>query len=417
MIKLFLQNFKKLPESNKAMVYLMWIYAVWALIAFTFVNIYVFKIHNSFKDIILYNINFFTFWFIWFSILWFLMNIYNKNIKNMYYISYFLFTLSFICLFIFNWNLIWAYIFWSLYWLWNWSFRCAVHTQELKNIKDENRDFYSSSISAWRNILQIITPLLISLIFYVTSIIKIDWYLILFILLPILYLSSFLVINKIESYTPKKITLSDLKNFFDFKKYKYWHLYFLLWWWFIRSLEMVLIPIISIVMLKTEINIWLFQWIITIISTYVVIKLSFKRNEHTRLKYFFIICFLLFISNVAMWIYFNLTIFVFFSLAAIFLNPIFRVSEHVYDLELMDYIKIWEHDFFPAMLLREFVIWIWRISALLLLYILLELTKINTNDILRSGQLIKWLFLILLPFTILLWEKYEKEIKKDFTTK
>jgi len=390
------------------MVYLMWIYAVWSIIAFVFVNIYVFKIHNSFKDIIFYNINFFTFWLIWFSFIWWIMSLMNKNIKNMYYIWYIFFTLSFISLLIFDWNLLWAYLFWSLYWLWNWSFRCAVHTQELKNIKDENRDFYSSSISAWRNILQIITPLIISFIFYLWNIFNFDWYFVLFLILPFLYLSSFFIINNIDSYTPNKITLSDLKNFFCLKKYKYWHLYFLFWWGIIRSFELVLIPIISIVLLKNEINIWLFQWILTLISTYVVINLSFKRNIHTRLKYYFIICFLLFLTNFVFWIIFSLTFYILFSLANIFLSPIFRVSEHVYDLALMDSIKTKTSDFFPAMIFREVVLWIWRVLALIILYVLLYFTQINTNEILQSWLLIRWLFLIILPFTILLWEKYEK---------
>ncbi len=410
MIKLFLLNFKKLPESNKSMVYLMWIYSVWALIAMTFVNIYVFKINNSFKDIIFYNINFFTFNFVWFSFIWWIMSLLWKNIKNMYYIWYSFFTLSFICLLIFNWNLFWAYVFWSLYGLWNWSFRCAVHTQELKNIEDKNRDFYSSSITVWRNILQIITPLIVSLIFYLSTFSNFNWYLILFLFLPLIYISSFFFINNIDSYIPKKITLSDLKNFFNFKRYKYWHLYFLLGWWFIRSFELVLIPIISIVILKTEINIWLFQWILTILSTYLVMDLSFKRNKKTRLKYFFIICIFIFIINVFFWIFFNLTIFIIFSLTTIFTSPIFRVSEHVYDLELMDSIKTWDHDFFPAMIFREAVLWIWRVLALFILYLLLYYTLIDTDNILRSWLLIRWFFLILLPFSILLWEKYEKNI-------
>ncbi len=408
MIKLFLQNFRKLPESNKAMVYLMWIYSVWALIAYTFINIYVFKIHNSFKDIIIYNILLFTSNFFWFSIIWWIMSILKKNIKNLFYIAYLFFILSFLSLFIFKQNAI--YIFWILYWLWNGSFRCAVHTQELKNIEDINRDFYSSSISAWRNILQIITPLLISLIFYITNILNFDWYLILFLTLPALYLSSFFIIKKIDSYTPKKITLLDFKNFFNFKKYKFWHLYFLVWWWLIRSLEMVLIPIISIVLLKNEINIGLFQWILTILSTYVVINLSSKRNKNTRLKYFFIISILIFISNITLWLYFSLSIFVFFSLATILLSPIFRVSEHVYDLELMDYIKTDDNDFYPAMIMRDFVTWIWRILALIILYILLESSTIDTINILKSWLILRWFFIILTPFTILLRQKYEKKL-------
>jgi len=43
----------------------------------------------------------------------------------------------------------------GIYWI-------AVHSQELKNISDKNRDFYSSSISAGSNIISVIIPLLIS---------------------------------------------------------------------------------------------------------------------------------------------------------------------------------------------------------------------------------------------------------------
>lgn len=407
MIKLFLQNFNKLPLSNKSMVYLMWIYYIWAFIVSIFVNIYVFKIHDSFKDIIFYNIDYFTFCVVWFSGIWWIMSLFKKNIKYMYYIGYTFFTLSFVFLLIYNSSLFWAYVFWFLYWLWNWAFRCWVHTQELKNIEDKNRDFYSSSISVWRNILQIITPLIVSFIFFISYYINYDWYLILFFLLPLLYLSSFLVINKIDSYIPKKVTILDLKNFIDLKKYKYWHLYFF-WWGPISSLEMVLIPIISIILLKNEVNIWLFQWISTLISTYVVINLSFKRNTNTRLKYFFILSFFMFINNFIFWLYFNLVIFILFSLVTIFLKPIYRVSKHVYDLELMDNIKTDDNDFYPAMLFREFILWIWRIWALLILYFLLYFTHIDTTDILKSWLLMRWLFLILLPFAILLWEKHEK---------
>jgi hypothetical protein len=58
-----------LPESNKAMVYLMWIYGVGEIITNTFVNIYIFKIHNSLLHIIIYNILSFTSTLLGFSFL------------------------------------------------------------------------------------------------------------------------------------------------------------------------------------------------------------------------------------------------------------------------------------------------------------------------------------------------------------
>jgi hypothetical protein len=35
-----------------------------------------------------------------------------------------------------------------------------------------------------------------------------------------------------------------------------------------------------------------------------------------------------------------------------------RISEHVYDLALMDNIKTHNSDFYPAMILREVVLWL-----------------------------------------------------------
>gem|GEM_PF-1338164 len=69
MFKKFIQNFDTLPLSNKAMVYLMWIYGIGELISSIFVNIYVFKINRLFENIIIYNIIFFTSTFIGFSVL------------------------------------------------------------------------------------------------------------------------------------------------------------------------------------------------------------------------------------------------------------------------------------------------------------------------------------------------------------
>jgi len=101
-----------------------------------------------------------------------------------------------------------------------------VHTQELKNIENKNRDFYSSSISAGRNIISIFSPLLIAFVFYISEIFHFDGYLILFLFLPFVYLFSFVFISDIDSYIPSKIRKVDFKNFFNLKKYKYGHFYF-----------------------------------------------------------------------------------------------------------------------------------------------------------------------------------------------
>ena len=59
MLKNFLKNFKKLPDSNKSMIYLMWIYSAGGIIAGIFINIYVFSFNKEIIDVLLYNAIFF----------------------------------------------------------------------------------------------------------------------------------------------------------------------------------------------------------------------------------------------------------------------------------------------------------------------------------------------------------------------
>jgi predicted MFS family arabinose efflux permease len=68
MIKKFLNNFKKLPTSNKSMVYLMWIYGAGGIIGSIFINIYVFSLNKELIDVFIYNLIFLTTTLIGFSL-------------------------------------------------------------------------------------------------------------------------------------------------------------------------------------------------------------------------------------------------------------------------------------------------------------------------------------------------------------
>ena len=284
MFKKFIKDFKDLPKSNKSMVFLMWIYSIWSIVSWLFINIYVFQINKDILDVIYYNLVFFTSTFIWFSVLWYLMSLYRKDIKLLYYVSYILFISSFLSLLLFQTYIFSIFIFGIIYWLWTWTFWCAVHTQELVHIKDNKRDLYSSSISVWTNLISIIIPLFVSLIFFLSSnLFNIDWYLILFFTLPLLYLLSFIFIKNIESYKPSKIKKADIYNFFNIKKYKFWLLYIFSVWLY-HWLSFFLLSIVAIYLLKSEINVWLFEWIISIISTILLIFIANKRNSSNRIK-------------------------------------------------------------------------------------------------------------------------------------
>lgn len=407
MLSTFLNTFFRLPLSNRSMIYLMWIYSLGGVITGVFLNIYVFKIHSSIEDLIIYNLVFYTASFAWFWLLGWLMSLLIANIRNMYYISYVLFIVAYYVLLAFDGTLSAVYIFGILFGLGNGSFWNAVHTQELKNIENQNRDFYSSSISAGQNIISIVVPFVVAFIFYITDLYQMDGYWVLFETLPIVYLFSFIFIHHIDSYFPPKITRKDVSNFFDLKKYKFGHLYFL-----IRGIShgfvITTMPIITIMMLKNEVNIWLFQGILTLVSTFLIVYLSTRRMSTNRMLYFSWISTGLCLMYIFFWWQFHFVGFLIFSLLGLFLNPLFRISEHVYDLHLMDGIKTEESDFYPGMILREVILWTGRLISIVFLLFFLYVLQFDTEMIIRI-----WLFGAGISFllgigSIFCWEKYEK---------
>ncbi len=406
MYKLTKTKFNNFPLSNKSMIYLMWIYSFWQFIAALFINIYIFKIDNDITNVIIYNIIFFASCLLWFSGVGYILSLYKINIRTMYYLSYIVFILSFIFLLLFKNNIVWSYIFWFIYGTWLGSFWCAVHANELNNIADENRDFYSSLISAGWNILQIITPLLVSVLFYFSSFFSINWYYLLFIIIPIVNLISFLFIKNTWVYIPSKITKDDVINFFNLKKYFWWQAYIfftgMLW-----AFKIVILPIIAIILLKNEVNVWIFESIMWLISFFLVIFLSHIRNAKNRLIILFWVTLVIFLVHLLFSFSFNIYTYIFFNLSLVILSPIFRVSEHVYDLKIMDTIKNTDSDFFPSMILREFTLAISRISTLILCLLLVFYSTYSIETLLKIFLILNGLSYLFVYISIKLHFKYE----------
>lgn len=406
MFSKFIKNFQDLPLSNKSMVYLMWIYGMGGVISGLFVNIFIFKLDQNIVDVISYNLVFFTFSFIGFSLIGYVMSLLKKDIKNMYYISYSLFILGFVYLLFFHNQLVEILLFAMIFGTGNGAFRCAVHSQELVHIADKKRDLYSSSISAGSTIIGISMPLVVSWVFFVSKILSFNGYIILFLFLPFLYITSFLFIKNIESYIPDTIKKADVKNFFNFKKYFFWLLY-ILWVSFYQGIQYIIWATIAIYLLKTEINVGLFEGIISLLSTVILIFLSHSRTTDNRIKImgyltlFLSLNYFLFVAN------FSIFWYLIYTIIGIIVWPLYRVSEHVYDLKIMDSIKYEGSDFFPAMILREVLLWIWRMFVMLIILYVATLTNVELQSVLKVGLILIPTFLIFTWCMIALHTKYE----------
>jgi len=125
---------------------------------------------------------------------------------------------------------------------------------------------------------------------------------------------------------------------------------------------------------------------------------------------FILSAFLIFVNLTIFTFNFNIFWYIIYTLILLILNPLYRVSEHVFDLKLMDTIKVKWSDFFPAMILREIPLWIWRI-VIIILFIFLVKSWIETENILKIGLLLVWIFLILAWWSIALHMKYENKVE------
>lgn len=407
MFQKFLINFRQLPSSNISMVYLMWIYHFGAIITNIFSSIYVYRVHESLSTVIVYHIVIFTFTLIGFVGLWVLATIYSWNTKWFFTVAFISYIFALINILFFWETFLWVFLYGALNGLWIWMYWNAIHTQELANVSDNDRDFYSSSVSFWKNIFSVLSPFIATIIFSLWLFFNVDWYKILFSFLLLIYLSGLKFIKKIDNYTPSKVSQSDIKNFYNFKKYRFWHLFFF-FDWLQNALIVSLIPIITIIMLQTEVTTGIYKSILWIISVYLIGHFSLRRSKSSRLYYFSLFWFLMSVTYLIFWISFQLYGFIIFSFLSILFFPLFQVSQHVYTLRLMDSVKTQNNDFYPAMLLRESILFIWRILSLWVLLLFLTQFWVSEKSALQWWVLaISSLFIVLI-ITVYHWEKFEK---------
>ena len=105
-----------------------------------------------------------------------------------------------------------------------------------------------------------------------------------------------------------------------------------------------------------------------VVSLFAVLVLSHVRHEGNRLSLLFyasigfcVAYAFLFFSHINVYAYIT------YSLFTVFLQPIYRVSEHVIDLRSVEIIQGDSSSFYPGLLYRDLIIWIGRMFALFLL--------------------------------------------------
>lgn len=407
--KSFYSWYQKLPPSNKAMVLLHWLHSVSSIFMGIFMIAYVYKINSSINDVVLMMALHFTWAFLWAFIVWFLAPFLKIKINDIFKISYIWFTSAFVYMILVSIYWISPFVFPLFFGFANWAFWLAMHVQELHSVKDDIRDFYSSTMSIWRNIATILFPLFTAFVFFVTPS-REAWYLFMFCLLPLVFLSIIPTLKHFWDYTPEKIKPHDIKNFFNLRKNKFGHLFYFMSW-SILVLEKTFLWVIAVLILTTEVNIWLYEWVAWMLSVFLLMHLSLKRNWNNRIRYMLIFSSLLALTYIFLSYNLSLTGYIVFSLLTLLIMPSLWVSHHVYNLRIMDSVKAEWSDFYPAKVLRSWVVFLWRIITIAIVYYMANHFELENEDYVKLGLVIIWFWYILKSLVLLLWEKHENPAK------
>jgi len=351
------------------MLYLHWIYGFVSSITGVFVQIYIYQLFHDVRINVLAQAILFTGIVVGFSVLGYLFSLLRANLKWGYLYAFIVLAGSFIFL---HGDIGRAQALWfmfcygiglGLYWL-------TLHTFELTETKNEERDLYSSLLSAGDQVISLLGPVVATITFYLST--NMGWgsYTLLFIISPIIYLLGLPLFRYIRAYHPQPIEWNDVIHFLQDRKNRFSHLYF-----FVRSanygFSKVAFPLAAVIFLGTEMSVGLFNSFFAVLSVFSLVYLSRFRHTENRLVFLFVITTLQIIIALILAGTFSFWMFILFSLASIILSPLARVSQHVIDLETMETLGRRDTDFYATMVLRDFALWVWRIVSLGVLLIIL----------------------------------------------
>lgn len=402
-----LTKFKSLPKETRSMVFLYWVYECAEMLLGIFLSIFVYLQTQSLTTLVIYNALYFTGTCVGFCVWGYAMAQFQISMKYNYLRSFLIYILSFGILIFFEHTITNLLIFGFTSGMGLGMFWVGVHSYEMIYTHDKNRDFYSSMVSAGTQTFAVLAPFIATLSFIISEkVLHVETFTILFITIPFVYLFSLPIIFSLPDYVPEKISKQEIKRLvFDKKISKARHYYIASAFdWAIWS---VCFPIIAIQSLGTVINVGILETVAGVLSLFAVIFLSHKRHEGNRLKIFLYSITWAAVANAIVFFWeLNPALYIVYTLMIIFIDPIFRVSEHVIDLKSIEIIREKEGaSFYGGLIYRDFILWCGRITGILMIGIFGHF--FGTNNGVRIG------LIILTTFYFLIWWTAKRMIEGE----
>lgn len=324
MFKKLLTTFSLLNPQTKSTIYIRWINKTRTLIIAIFANVYIYQVHGSIPDLIISNILYFFWSWLWFLLGGIIIHYKKKtNIKNLFYPSFIALSISFILMPLIGHTLIWVMLFFFVVWVWSGLFYFWTTNYEGVFIKDEQRNFYSSILNAWYTTLKITTPLLVALFFFLQPYTSINWYTLLFVATWIIYLYGIWFIRTIPDHFVKQHSIAWIKEYFKRWKETLYSMTFFSWYW-LDKWVWILFSILLIIVLKSEISIGIYEWVLNLVAVFIMIALWVNASKKQQDKIFLIASSIFALICFMVWRIPSFYTLVIYSVWMIIIEPILR---------------------------------------------------------------------------------------------
>lgn len=316
----FINNVKSLDTELKNILLISNLFFISNMFINNFMGIIVFKENNSFQNLIEY-----YFFLTFFSAITMLLAIkycpiFKLNIKTIVRISSFIILISYIyLLFTYQLNKLNFNIFIIINSIGNAFLWYFINLNEIRKTNKENRMLYISITQFLKQSLNVIVPLLISILIIISIYFNFKEYLILILFLILIFIIILINTNNIDNYYPKKIVSIKLEK----SKFKH-YLYNFLNGTNTFGFLFLYIYLTSIIFKNIE-TIGFYWFIINFISMFIIMYLSNNLNKNIKDKMFKYSYLFILISLIPILFEINFMSYMFYTIIFSIFFPIFLI--------------------------------------------------------------------------------------------
>ncbi len=249
----------------------------------------------------------------------------------------------------------------GLFWL-------TIHTYELMESRDHERDIYSTFLSAGDQILTFAAPAFATFLIWFSHRLGLGDFTLLFLATPPIFLLGLPSLGALKDYRPEPIARHDLVHFVTDRRNRAVQVY-LMGGAAAHILQNSLIPLASISVLGTALKVGGFNTVFALGGALALLAVGSRRRPENRLSILGLSTIVLIALNLMLGYSLTLATLIVYTAGVSVLAPISRVSQHVIDLKTMDGMAHAASDFYPAMILRDVALWVWRMVAAALLLV------------------------------------------------